>query len=186
MERIRRSIALTKASLGVLRSDKELLVFPLLSFVALVVVLAIFAVPIIAIIAGSPSGEPVRNNPVLLVLGFGFYIVAPAVGYFFNTALVGAALIRLDGGDPSVGDGLRIAFKRLPSIVIYAVIAATIGYALRAIARRAGFLGALFVGAIGVSWSIATFLVVPILAAEGISPVGAIKRSAQLLRQTWG
>ena len=37
MERIRRSIALTKASLGVLRSDKELLVFPVLSFVALVV-----------------------------------------------------------------------------------------------------------------------------------------------------
>ena len=186
MDRIRRSITLTKASLGVLRSDKELLVFPLLSFFALVVALAIFAIPFISIVVATGSSENTRGNPVLFVLFFAFYLLAHVIAYFFNTALIGAAMIRLDGGDPTIADGLRIAVKRFPTILVYALLAATVGYALRAIARRAGLLGGLVVGAIGLSWNLATFLVLPVLAAEGVGPIEAIKRSAGLLRRTWG
>lgn len=186
MDRIRRSIALTKASLGVLRSDKELLVFPFLSFLALIVLLAIFAVPFIGITAGARFSDGEGASPVVIALFFAFYLLAHIVAFFFNTALIAAAQIRLAGGDPSVRDGLAVAVKRLPAIVMYAVIAATIGYVLRSIAQRAGLLGSLVVGAVGFSWSIATFLVMPVLAAEGVGPIAAIKRSASLLRQTWG
>jgi amino acid transporter len=36
------------------------------------------------------------------------------------------------------------------------------------------------------AWSLATFLAVPVLVAEDLGPVEAIKRSSQLLKKTWG
>jgi hypothetical protein len=57
---------------------------------------------------------------------------------------------------------------------------------LRAISERAGFIGRIVVGLIGFAWSVATYLVVPVLAAEGVGPIEAIKRSASYLRKTWG
>ena len=36
------------------------------------------------------------------------------------------------------------------------------------------------------AWSLITFFVVPILVVEGVGPIDAIKRSAGLLRKTWG
>ena len=38
----------------------------------------------------------------------------------------------------------------------------------------------------GLGWSLATFLVVPVLVAEGLGPIDAVRRSSQLLKRTWG
>ena len=183
--RFGRSIELAKASLGVLRSDKELLLFPLISFLVIVVVTLTFAVPFM-LSGGISDATEGKVNILSYVLLFLFYVVSYAVGFFFNTALVGAALIRLDGGDPTVRDGFRIAFSRLPQIVGYAIIAATVGMILRFISERAGFLGVIVASVIGFAWNVATFLVVPVLAVEGVGPIEAIKRSGGLLRKTWG
>ncbi len=106
--------------------------------------------------------------------------------FFFQTALVGAAMIRLDGGDPTFGDGLRIAFARLPKIIVYALIAATVGMILRWISERAGIVGQIIGGILGFAWSVATFLVVPVLVVENVGPLEAIKRSTGYLKRTWG
>ena len=37
-----------------------------------------------------------------------------------------------------------------------------------------------------VAWSVITYLVVPVLVIERVGPIEAIKRSAGLLRRTWG
>lgn len=185
VERFRRSIELTKASVAVLRTDKELLLFPLVSFLAMVVVTVTFAVPLWLTGAFTRTAEG-GLDPVAIVLGVLFYLVSYTIIFFFNTALVGAAMIRLDGGDPTLRDGLRIAMSRLPQIIGYAIIAATVGMILRAIAERGGIVGALVAGLAGFAWNVATFLVVPILVVEKVGPVDAIKRSSSLLRQTWG
>ena len=181
----RRSLELARASLAVLRSDKELLLFPLISFVALVIVTISFAVPWL-MIGGLREIEADGPSIASYVLAFVFYLVTYTVMFFFNTALVGAAMIRLDGGDPTVRDGLRIAASRLPQIVGYALIAATVGMILRWINERAGFLGQIIAGVIGIAWSLAAFLVVPVLIVERVGPIEALKRSASLLRRTWG
>ena len=36
------------------------------------------------------------------------------------------------------------------------------------------------------AWSVFTYLVIPVLVIEGVGPIEAIKRSAALLRKTWG
>ena len=79
-----------------------------------------------------------------------------------------------------------MATSRLPQIIGYALIAATVGMILRWISERTGFIGQIIIGIVGVVWNIATFLVVPVLVTENIGPVDAIKRSAGLLRKTWG
>ena len=185
MERFRRSWDLARASWAVLRADRELLLFPLMSFLALVAILIAFAIPI-GLAVGFSGQQLDENSTVGFVLGFLFYVVAYTVMFFFNTGLVGAAMIRLEGGDPTVSDGLRIASSRLPAIVGYAVIAATVGMILRAISERAGFIGAIIIGFIGLAWSVLTFLVVPVLVVEKVGPVDAVKRSGALLRKTWG
>lgn len=182
---IGRSWELAKGSFRVLRSDKELLIFPFLSFIALVIVSISFFFPFAAV-GGITSAQNGETNIASYVVAFLFYVVSYTVTFFFQTALVGAAMIRLDGGDPTVGDGLRIAFARLPKIIVYAVIAATVGMILRWISERAGIIGQLVGGILGFAWSIATFLVVPVLVVENVGPLEAIKRSTGYLKRTWG
>ncbi len=117
---------------------------------------------------------------------FLFYLAQYLVIFYANTALVGAALIRLRGGDPTLADGFRIANSHLGAIFGYALISATVGMILRSLARHRNSLGRLVISLIGFAWNIATFLVVPVLVTEDIGPIEAIKRSAALLKRTWG
>ena len=185
-QRFSNSWALVKASAEVLRADKELMVFPVISAALSVLVLITFAVPSVLAglfdTAGGESGLPLAGY----VVGFLFYVVQYFVIFFCNTALVGAALIRLRGGDPTVADGFRIASSRLGPIMGYALIAATVGMILRSISERSGVLGKIVVSLVGLACNLATFLVVPVLAAEDVGPIDAVKRSGAYLRKTWG
>ena len=184
-EKFSHSWSLVKSSAAVLRSDKELLVFPLLSAICCIIVAASFFVP--AILGGLFAGLREENaNPLLYVFLFAFYVVQYFVIIFFNSALIGAAMIRLRGGDPTVADGFRIAMSKLPAILGYALISATVGVILRALQERAGFIGRFVIGLIGLAWTIASFLVVPVLVSQDIGPIDAVKRSAELLKKTWG
>jgi hypothetical protein len=122
----------------------------------------------------------------LYVLAFLFYLSQYFVIFFFNSALVGAAMIRLEGGDPTVSDGMRIATSRMGAIFGYAFIAATVGMILRAIQERVGFIGQIIVGLIGVGWTLATAMVVPVLVTKDVGPIDAVKERALLLKETWG
>ncbi len=187
-ERIANSWELVKASAAVLSADKELLIFPLLSGIGTVVVSLAFFVPMLVsgfldvLISGAIGDSQILGY----LVGFLFYFVQYFVILFANSALVGAAMIRLRGGDPTVRDGLRIAFSHIGPILGYALVASTVGMILRALSRRRGTLGRIVIGLIGLAWNLATFLVVPVLIVEDVGPIEAIRRSAQLLRKTWG
>jgi len=179
------SWALVKASADVLRLDKELLVYPVLSGISAVLVMVTFFVPVVAL-GGVPALAEVEGTYLGYAIAFLFYLVLYAVGFFFNAALVGAALIRLEGGDPTVSDGLAIASKRMGAILGYAALAATVGMVLRAISERSGFLGRIVVGLGGMAWSLATYLAIPVLVTEDVGPIEAVKESAALFKRTWG
>jgi len=120
------------------------------------------------------------------VVGFLFYLCQYFVSFFFTTALGGAAMIRLEGGDPTVADGLRIARSKLGVILGYAAIAATVGLLLKAASERAGAFGKILIGLLGMAWTVGTFLVVPILVTRDVGPIDAVKESMTLLKRTWG
>ena len=189
MNRIKRSWALAKASFDVLMKDKELMIFPIISAIAMVIVSAVFFVPSLLtnfLDTVFDTGIPVFGYVVLFV----FYIVQYTVVYFFSTALVGAALIRLRGGDPTVKDGLDIAKKRIPQILGWAALSATVGLILNMVSdsseKNGKGIGQIVSSILGAAWNVVTFLVVPILAAEGLGPIEALKRSWELLKRSWG
>jgi hypothetical protein len=182
-DRFKRSADLVKVCATVLRQDTHLLVFPFISAIASIMVVLCFALPIFGLNALDGLGE---NNAMVYSGAFLFYVVQYFVIFYFNVALVGATMIRMDGGTPTVKDGLAVANSRIGSILGYAVIAATVGMVLRAIQERVGFLGRIIVGMLGVGWTVATFLVVPVLVARDTGPIQSIKDSAELLKRTWG
>ena len=181
-DRVSRSWELAKASASVLRSDKELLLFPVLSGLAAMIVAATFLVPAFAMkVFDGDAGVG------SFVLGFLFYLCLYFVIFFFNAALVAAAMIRLEGGDPTVADGLRAARERIGPILGYAAIAATVGMLLQAMKNKENNVVMRIVGSLlGVAWTLASFLVVPVLVMQNVGPIDAIKRSVELLKRTWG
>jgi len=187
-ERLSRSWKLLMASASVLAKDKELLLFPLVSSGALLVVTLAFALPMFGLGAldGLAKGRNEAISAGVYVVAFLFYFCQYFVIFFFNSALVGAALMRLEGNDPTFSDGWRIATSKVGVIAGYALIAATVGMILRIIQERVGFIGRIVVGLIGVGWSLATFLVVPVLVSRDVGPVDAIKESASIFTETWG
>lgn len=184
-----RSWALMKASAAVLRSDKSLLVFPLLSGICVLLVAASFLIPVgVMMIGGDHAGQDFqqRMSAGSYLLMFGFYLVQYFVIIFFQTALTGVALMHLRGEPTSVGAGFALARAKLPQILGYALIAATVGLLLRMIQERLGLVGRFVVGLIGLAWTVATFLVVPVLASKDVGPIDAVKHSAELLKRSWG
>jgi len=169
----------------VLSLDRELLIFPLLSGIASILVMVSYFGPI-GFLGGWELLDSESSGYLGTVIMFGFYLIQYFVVFFFNTALVGAALIRMDGGDPTVSDGMRIAWDKLPSILGYAVLSATVGMLLRTLAERLGFIGRMVVGALGIGWGLATFLAVPVLVTRDVGPIDVVKESATLFKRTWG
>ena len=184
-----RSWALLKASAAVLRSDKSLLVFPLLSGLCTLLVAASFLIPVgVMVIGNEHAGQQFEQgmSAGAYLLMFGFYLVQYFVIIFFQTALTGVALMHLRGEPTSVGAGFALARARLPQILGYALIAATVGLLLRMVQERLGLIGRFVVGLIGLAWTVATFLVVPVLASRDVGPVDAVRHSVELLKRSWG
>lgn len=190
MGRIQNTLALAKTSWFVLKKDRELMWLPVLSFLVSAAVgvaaLAVVVVTRSAAPAASGAADGATVGPAAVVVGIAAALALWITSVFFNGALVAGAHERLTGGDPTVGSSIRRAFSRLAGLVPWALMTTTVGLVLRAIRERAGFLGRIVVDMIGMAWEVVTFLVVPAVVIDEMGAVDGLKRSASLLRQTWG
>lgn len=188
MGRIRASFEIMKSSWGVLRQDKELLWLPVCSFLATLISMALFAAGIFAVNGGgfeNANGE-VQANPLTYLLGFACWVVLAIVTVFFNAAMVSAANERMNGGDPTFESALAGAMSHIGPIVAWGLVSATVSQILRSLQERAGLLGKIVIGLVGMAWALVTFLVIPVLVIEGVGVGAAVKRSKDLFRRTWG
>lgn len=183
-ESIGRSFALVKTSWNILMDDKKLLVFPVLSGIVTLIVLATFILPLVLaeFVQSAIPGGSVFFYGIL----FAFYCASYFVVIFFNTALISCVNARLQGKDMSVGEGLSNAVRHLPSIFAWALVSATVGIILHLIERNGGFLGRIGAALVGGVWSLVTFFVVPVLILEDKGVVDSVKESVSLIKKTWG
>ena len=189
MERISYTFGMMRSSWEVLKAEKQLLLFPLISGVCCVLVLLSFALPLWAV--GIPNAEQLQQRPLLYYgLLFLFYFLNYFIIIFFNSAVIACAILRMRGGEPTLSTGLHAALSRLPQIVGWALVAATVGLILRALEnvgrKRGNWVSQIAAGLLGMAWSVMTFLVVPILVVEKKGPFEALKESVALLKKTWG
>ena len=187
MGRIRNTMELAKSSWAVLKQDRELLWFPVMSFMASIGVIVVIAIPIIAMIdLDAAPGEETTVSPAVYVLGLLAALSLSIVSVFFNGALVAGAYERFSGGDPTVKSAVGRAFSRISGLVPWALLTATVGLILQALRERAGMLGRFVVNLVGMAWDVATFLVVPAVIIDELGAIDGLKRSGSLLKQTWG
>ena len=161
--------------------DKELMVLPLISGVFMAIAVAVMAAGF-----GLSASHLPQRGPGLYIPTFLFYVVTYAIGIFFQAAVVAGATERMQGGDPTVSTALAAAARRIGPILIWAVVAATVGMIIRAIHNRVSFIGKILASLMGAAWSLATFFVVPVLVLEDRSIPESFKRSVSVFRETWG
>ena len=189
---ISNTIELMKSCIRVLKKDKELILFPVLAAIFVIlfvwIIFTFVGLDMSALTAEDNQSEEMPIIPLLILLfGANFIVV------FFNSALVSAALDRLRGGDPNIRSGLSHASKHIHHIFIWSIIVtimALIFAAIRASARNRGAVGqimtSIFASLLQAGWAMMTFFVIPIIVSENLSPFAAIKRSSGLFKQTWG
>lgn len=189
---LHRSWDLAKETWGVLRQDRTLVVFPIMSGVASLLVFASFIIPMVLLVPGleitrNPGSRAhLEASPLHYVLLFLYYLVSYFVVVFFNTSLVACVRMRFEGRTPTVADGLEFSRQNLGLIFKWSLLSATVGTILRVVEERASWLGRIVVGLIGLAWSIATVFAVPVLVYDQVGPVEAVKRSVAAFRRTWG
>lgn len=211
-KRARLGLGIAQQSFGVLGRHKWLAVFPFLSlvftcFFAAVVAFGVFEVAIntdilsaetdLASSVASQSGAvdssgAVDNEatPLLSVVGLGvvfaLYLFIACIFTFCNVALAACVLSLFHGKATGIGAGLSLAAARLPSILGWSVLVALAGTVLQAIESRGSTLTSVLSLFAGLAWRVATFFVVPIIAAQNTGPVSSVKESVHIMRDVWG
>src|SRR3989338_9340657 len=186
-----RSWEITKLTLHVMKQDKELLLFPVFAGIFSILFLVALLFPTI-ILAFVQEGEPVWGITAYALL-FIAYLGLAFIATFFNVCVVYTAKKRFEGGNATFGESISFALSRVHLILMWSLLAATVGIILRAIDRSAEKAGGgarvvlkIMTSLLGMMWSIITIFVVPAMVYNNLGPVDAIKKSVQVLRKTWG
>ncbi|MGA7628820.1 DUF6159 family protein [Methanoregula sp.] len=182
IDRIIRSFELVKASWKILMEDKRLLAFPIISGIVTLLVIASFFAVFLSTSIFSFNTSTLGG----IIFVFLFYLVSYFVVIFFNVGLISCVYAKLNGKSMTIREGLSAASRHLPAILVWAVVAATVGLILRMIEDRSGFLGQIAASIIGGVWSLITLFVVPVLAFEDKGVFDAMKESLELFKKTWG
>jgi hypothetical protein len=191
-ESFKRGWRMAGASWSVLKAYPKLALFPVLSGIALIAVSAVSIIPA-AVGAAAGAGMNLSDKGVesiVYVALFVWYFLCTFVVVFCNAALISCAMQSFAGQPPTIGSGFAAAGKRLPQILGWSLVAATVGVILQALqsllTEKLGFLGELLGSIFSGVWGVLTYLVVPVLVTEGVGPIKAVKRSSSILRRTWG
>jgi Family of unknown function (DUF6159) len=185
MNRFQMSWEIAKRSWAVLRADKTLAWFPVLSAIGSLLVVGILG-GLFAVAGISDSGSGSALKPIGYVLIVIAYLALAMVQTYFLAGLVAGADQRLRGQDSTLRGALEIANSRLHRLLPWAVVTATVTMVLQAIEERFGIVGTIVARLVGLAWQLVTFLVVPILVLEDLGVGDALKRSKDLFKKTWG
>ena len=181
-ERMRSGWKLTKKAWGVVRANKGLAKLPLTGGALALLASLIFILPGLALL-GSDENSLVAVGIGLVAVGA--YLAAFVVIYY-NVILAAAANEALQDRTPDISAARAVARERIPVIAGWALISALVSIFFSILRDRGGIAGQLAAGIGAAIWGLVTFLVVPVIALEGVGPSAAVKRSGHLVKERWG
>jgi hypothetical protein len=201
MSKVKTANDIVGQSSYVLGRHRKLLVFPLISVVALYLIFMYFLGPLMFhTTAAELGGDFWRTARHGLPAGtssfrdlpFGWlavtHLVVMFVATFINFAFYSQVMQALNGGQVSVGRGFKLALARLPTIIVWSLFAGTLGVLLRMLQERLPLVGQWITGLLGFAGSVAAALVIPVMLNEprATSPIGYLRISANLVKRVWG
>lgn len=187
-----RSWEYAKISYGVLWENKQLVIFPILSSIAAIIVMASFLVPLWSsgmlerLASEDPQVQGGASDVLLWAILFAFYFCNYFVIVFFNSALTACTMRVINGEEATLGDGLSMAMRRLPQIAAWAFVSAIVGVILQIIENAHEKAGQFISAILGSAWTALTYFVVPVIVVDGVGPVKAFKQSVGTLKSQWG
>jgi hypothetical protein len=197
MTLISRNWRLFRSCVALLRRNPRLLAFPALATAAFLIELLIFGGVALLLLTSTAGTDPDAIAKWLDGHAHAWWMFVPAILpcyvvlnftiIFFNSALVACALTQLEGGEPTVGGGLRAAWDNRGRILAWSLVTGLVSTLIQWVVSEIPGVAARLVGALGgLAWSLATFFVVPMLVFERTGVVDSITRSAELIKRTWG
>ena len=190
---IGRGWEMSKLSMGVVKKDPELMVYMIFAGVMSLACLIGMSIPQLFEMSWAVNPDA-SFTPAYLVFAFAGYMVLSIIVVFWNCAIIANANIRLTGGDPKFADGVNAALKRLPIIIVWGIIAGTVGLLLKfleGVARSSAHPAAAVLATVihvigGLAWWLMTFFMIPHLILENKSIGDALKASKATFFDTWG
>ena len=174
-----------------LKQDKELAWFPVLSSVASLVALVIMGILFFTLVMHGDihafenvdkRGVDAMGYVIMLV----YYLVMFCITNYFLAAMYTIIHARLVGQSLSFSDGIKSANDNLGKIFVWSLISATIGVILRIIADKSALIGKIVASLLGAAWNIMTFFSLPALIIGKTSIRESFKESAAIIRKNWG
>lgn len=181
MGRIRTGFKLLGQSWSVIKKDPELIAVIAFGFITQV---TIFLVLFFLAFSRAPHLADFRFPRFLWLYPIMF--ASSLVGSLAGATVIGAAVERLEGRDPSLRKAFGLAMRQFPKLVWWSLIAATVGLVIQLIAEKLKLGGRIIAMLGGVSWVVATSLVVPVLLYEDRPVLDSLGRSASLIKKRWG
>jgi len=185
-ERLSNGWTITMNSFTILKKNKQLIIFPVLSGISLILVMGSFITGTLAVAGWDVDYIQTDNQLINYAVMFGFYFINYFIIVFFNMALIHCTKLYFAGEEISLSIGLKFSVSKIGAIVSWSLFAATVGTILKIIQENTGIIGKIITGLLGIVWSVTTFFVVPIIAYENLGPIAAFKRSTRLMKQKWG
>ena len=175
---------LVKAAWSALRSDKELLSLPIVGGVAsLLALVPLFVITLVLNVGSEDGRDP---GPVLIVAAVLTAFLVAIVTTFFSVALAAGAHERMGGGNPTIKSAVAVAWKRKKGVIGWALLSTTVGLILQAIKDNVKGAGAIISFLGDLAWAVASFFAIPIIAANDVGPIEALKSSVATMKQRWG
>lgn len=191
MGKLQRSWDIFLKSLKLIMAEKKLLIFPLISAFAMILLITLIVAGTFLwiVLTGDPEAESGGESGILgIVVFFVLYLVTMLVSNLCMAAFFCEIFHGLNGESVQISRGIRDAFSRFKAIFMWSLLASTVGVLLQMLERRAGVIGTIVIKLAGVVWAVASCFAIPAIVRnrELNNPFQALKYSAGAIKRTWG
>src|SRR3990167_25656 len=184
------NLQLTKQSFTIIKQRKSLLIFPAIATTLTLILLYFIFNPVIHIevIAWTTNQISAIHFAIFICAILLFFAFSHLITQLFQAALTSCAIKHIQGETYSILFGFKMMCSHFTKIFYWNFIMTTFGIGVVKMQywmdnwREKKFLDDLLSG---LPWVIATTFVTPVLIKENLKTFAAIKKSAQLIKNTW-
>lgn len=190
MGKFKASFTIVRESWLILKKDKEIIWFPVLSFIASLILILIFGYILFFTDLRNLNlfngDNTTIKNIIEYFIYFIYYLLSFSVINYFLTGIYIIVQGRLNGQDLTFRDGIKGANQNFSKIIVWSLISSTVGLILKIISDKSRMVGKIIASLFGAAWNVLTYFSLPSLIIGQKSVIQSFKESAKIINNRWG
>ncbi len=193
MGKFARSKEIAKKSFEIMKKEKELFAFPILSIIFSAIFILAISVPFLATSLLNELTPSFEFDVLFYSILFFMYLGLAFIATFFNVCTVYTAAQAFSNNNPTFKGTINYTLSKAHLILMWSIVSATVGlflFLLERIAEKSKGVGKVLLLVtrfiFGLAWGLATIFVIPVMVYKNLGPFAAIKESIKTLKKTWG